>query len=451
MKNKLSPSQWGFLLVVFLLVFGNFNIARWDTAKVIDWDIVGYYAYLPATFIYHDYKLNFTRNNPQLAEEHKFWPHPTPNGGLVIKPTMGLAILYAPFFFMAHLQSQIQGLPADGFSYYYHMWIHFSALFYLIIGLFTLRKLLRMWFGEWTVAITLMSIAIGTNLYYFATSESSMSHAYTFSISTVFMYAVVRWYQHPRWGHLIIAGLCLGMLTLIRPVNLLFAMFPLLFGLNHLGQFKERFSFLLHHYRSVILFMVSSFIVLLPQMLYWKSITGQYVFYSYFDEHFFFLQPALIKGIFGFRNGWLIYTPIMGFAMVGLFLKNRTHHPALLALRFLMPIYLYVVLSWWCWWYIGFSNRAMIDAYAFLSIPFALCIEKIWKSADKIKRTFVSLIIVLVVFNQFQTMQYRKGLIHYDGMNIKAYMASFGRLKYTDAYKNALQSPDYEKAKNGME
>lgn len=451
MKIKYTPSFLCFLMLSSILVFANFNISRWNGLKVIDWDVVGFYAYLPATFIHHDYKLNFVKEHPEFAHERKFWPQAAPNGGLVIKPTMGLSIMYLPFFFFAHIHSQIADLEANGFTVLYHKYIHLSALFYLIIGFFYLRKLLIRWFSEWSTACSLLSIALGTNLFYYATTEASMSHVYTFSLCAVFLYTIVKWYDLKQTKFALLAGLLFGMMVLIRPVNLVFGLFPLFYGMHSLFAYKERFTFLINHYKHILFFIGAAFIVLLPQLLYWKSVTGQFLFYSYLDEHFFFLKPQILKGLFSFRNGWLIYTPIMFFSIFGLYFIKSKHVELLYPIRIIFPIYIYLVFSWWCWWYVGFGNRAMIDSYAILSISLAICYEHLLVSRKYVKYTTFVLLIFLVGLNAFQTLQYRNSLLHYDGMNFKAYKASFGTLKYNDTYKNALSSPDYDKAKKGEE
>ncbi|MBK8953982.1 MAG: hypothetical protein IPM34_00290 [Saprospiraceae bacterium] len=451
MNLKFSPSFISFLLLTALLVFSNFNIARWNGLRVIDWDVVGFYAYLPATFIHHDYKLGFVKERPEYAAEKKFWPHTAPNGGMVIKPTMGLSLLYLPFFFLAHLHSQIADLEADGFSILYHKYIHLSALFYLIIGFYFLRQLLLKWFSEWAVVFSLVSIALGTNLFYYSTTEASMSHAYTFALSCLFLYAVVRWYETYQLRFVMQAGFILGMMILIRPVNILFGLFPLLYGIPALSALKERIHFFWMHKKQILLFIIFVFLPLIPQLLYWKSVTGQFVFYSYFDEHFFFLKPEIFKGLFSFRNGWLIYTPMMIFSIVGLYFVKSKHKELLFPIRFLFITYIYIVFSWWCWWYVGFSNRAMIDVYAFLSIPLAVYYEQLLAFRKTLKFMAFIVAFFFLCLNLFQTLQYRHGLVHFDSMNFKAYKSSFGTLKYNDAYKQALQSPDYDKAKLGKE
>ena len=79
------------------------NIKPWKNAEkqnsLINWDITSYYAYLPAYFIHDDLTLSFTDNDSiNYSAKHQFWPEIAPNGGKVIKTTMGLSFLYAPFF-----------------------------------------------------------------------------------------------------------------------------------------------------------------------------------------------------------------------------------------------------------------------------------------------------------------------------------------------------------------
>jgi hypothetical protein len=414
---------------------------------VIDWDIIGYYSYLPATFIYHDYKLRFVKENPKLAEEHKFWPLIAPNGNYVIKTTMGMSMLYAPFFFLAHIQSEIADSVPNGFSWYYHKYIHLSCLFYLFIGLYFLRKFLLKKFSESVVALTLITIALGTNLFYYATSEAAMSHAYNFSLASVLIYCTSRWYDEARMRYAIFIGLLLGLLTLIRPVNIVFGLFPLLYGAVSWKNIQDNLRlFFIKFPTHTILMALSAFLIFLPQLLYWKSVTGQYLFFSYVGERFFFLRPMILHGMFSFRNGWLIYTPVMFFAIAGLIIMIKQKMESWMTICMLLILYLYLVFSWWCWWYVGFGNRSMIDIYSVLSIPLSVFYASVLHFNAIRKKIFLGLALVLIALNLFQTRQYREGLIHFDSMNFKAYMASFGKLKYSDRYKNALEQPDYKKA-----
>ncbi len=445
--NLKSVSGIIYWLLVIILIFTNFNIKRWQSHAVIDWDVIGYYGYLPATFIHHDYKMNFLKENSNYAAEKKFWPVFAPNGAYVHKMSMGMSVLYSPFFFFAHLHSQIKNTNPNGFSWYYHKYIHLSCLFYLICGLFFLRKLLLYWFDEWPVALSLISVILATNLFYYATTEAAMSHAYSFSVVALFLYAVHNWFNRHKLKFALIAGICLGLLILIRPVNGLFALFPLLYGLTQIKDLNQNIRMFISKPREVLLAIFCCFLIILPQLLYWKSITGQYFFFSYVGEHFNFLKPMIHFGLFSFRNGWLIYTPVMILACIGMYFLYRQKAGLFLPVFSISLLYIYVVFSWWCWWYVGFGNRAMIDLYALLAIPLAAFNQHLFSWQSHKKWAMIGAVGLMCCLNLFQTLQYKRGLIHFDSMTLKSYLASFGRLEYTDDYKNALITPDYEKAK----
>jgi hypothetical protein len=107
--------------------------------------------------------------------------------------------------------------------------------------------------------------------------------------------------------------------------------------------------------------------------MYWKYITGELFFNSYVGEQFYFNNSHVLKGLFGFRKGWLIYTPIMLFSILGIyFLRNQLKH-FFASISITLFIYIFVIFSWWCWWYGGsFGQRAMIDIYPLLAIPLQL-------------------------------------------------------------------------------
>jgi hypothetical protein len=88
LKNNLSKYSIYFVLFVVCLII--FSAKHWQKAdKVIAMDVVSYYAYLPATFIFNDLKLE----NRETFEKGLFWPEPLPDGNQVIKTSMGISIV----------------------------------------------------------------------------------------------------------------------------------------------------------------------------------------------------------------------------------------------------------------------------------------------------------------------------------------------------------------------
>jgi len=437
-----------------------FNTQPWKNAEqknsLIDWDITSYYSYLPAYFIHNDISLSFTENDTiNYAEKHQFWPEKSPNGGKVIKTTMGMSILYSPFFTLAHIYSKkSKKYNANGFSKPYEFFLAISSFFYFLIGLYYLRKLLLKSFNEIITSITLISIVLGTNLYYYCTIEPCMSHAYNFSLISMFIYFSIQWYNKPKIKYSILVGLIGGLITLIRPINIIIFLFPLLYRYNNIN---EKIKMFWKQWNHLLLIGLLSFIVVLPQLIYWKQITGQWVFHSYVGERFFFEKPHVLEFLFSYRSGWLLYTPIMLFAIFGCFSKNKIYKDYYYPLIILFFINLYILSSWWCWWYGGsFGMRTMIDIYGILAIPFATTILWVSKQKNTIKYPIVTLIVLFIYLNIFQTFQKSNHVIHWDSMTKKAYWSNFHKLHLKtedewEVFKTQIQTPDYEKAKKGID
>ena len=51
--------------------------------------------------------------------------------------------------------------------------------------------------------------------------------------------------------------------------------------------------------------------------------SGHFIFDPYKGEGFDFLRPNIYKAWFDFANGWLIYTPIMAFSIIGWFILRK--------------------------------------------------------------------------------------------------------------------------------
>ncbi len=421
----------------------------WQKNIIIN-DVVSYYAYLPATFIYHDIKLEKSDYHTK-EDTYLFWPIYTPEGKKVIKTTMGLSFLYAPFFFAGHIIAKISGVAADGFSAPYQFCLLLSCLFYLLAGFYFLRKILLLFFSEKAACITLISVFFGTNLLWYSTLDGLMAHGYLFAILTLFIYHTVKWHREPKISTAVYLGLVLGLMTLIRPTMLLCVLVFLLFGITNKRSFTEFLKRFKTHFFHLLVIGCCFILVLLPQLIYWKYVTGHWLFFPYVDERFYFNNPHIFEGLFSFRKGWLIYTPVMAFALTGIFYLRRKQSPFFLSIVLLVPLYIYILFSWWAWWYGGgFGMRAMVDFYGLLAIPMAYFYERVIGSSNRIfKYTIWTLTAFLVYLNLFQTWQYNRGIIHYDAMTKDAYFSVFLKKNPKQMYEY-LSDPNYKNAKAGL-
>lgn len=440
-KHRARIVNW---VIIILVLSISFDLSFWrQDKKIIYWDALHYYSYLPATFIYHDLTLDFVKKDPEKYKT-KFWPKPTSIDKMVIKTSMGLSFLYAPFFFLGHLFAKISSYSANGFTLPYKFALAMSVIFYLGFGLYYLRKLLKLYFSEWITALTCFAIVVGTNLLHYTTSEPTMSHAYSFSLIAAFMYFTIKWYEDPDFKNTLILGLLLGLICLIRPTNGIIIIFFLVWKIHSINDLTTRIVFLSKKYKMILLMILGFFIVWVPQIIYWKYVTGQYFYFSYGDEGFYFNDPQIIKGLFSYRKGWLLYTPLMVLALAGIPLLWRKQKELFTPVLIFTILNIYLILSWWAWWYGGgYGLRAFIDSYAIMAIPLAAFIT--WSSEKKIliKILTLAVVFILIGHNLFQTKQYYNEAIHWDSMSKEAYWESFGRLHATDKFHNLLDPPNY--------
>ena len=449
MQNNKSIKSKISIFIIFAFLISCFFINAENRRDQIVSDVVSYYGYLPAFFIYHDATLSFIDDNNGSLKA-KYWPETTPDGKYVLKTTMGLSILYMPFFWLAHGYASISNYTPDGFSRPYQTALVISCFFYVLIGLWYLRKLLLHYFSDGITALTLLCVYFGTNLVWYTTREAAMSHAFLFSIISVFLYFTVKWHEHPSWKNTFIAGILIGLAILIRPTMLLLSLPFIFYNVSSWKSFLEKIQFFWKEWTHILLIFVCVFICALPQLIYWHTATGHWFYYSYTSERFYFNDPHILDGLFSYKKGWLIYTPIMSIAIIGILMFRPVIRVFNLGIMLTLMICVFVFFSWWAWWYGGsFGQRPMVDLYGMLALPFAACLDWIKKNKTLIVIS-IPVFLCLISFSLFQQWQYKKGLIHYDGMNKKVYFIGLFQTESKGEWWANLQQPDYDRARAGL-
>lgn len=437
-------------LVVILVMIG-YSLYRaherdkWYDLNIIQHDVNYLYSYLPAYFIYDDMTYEYRFDADSIVQE-KTWLLET-DQGQVSKMTMGAAVLYAPGFLIAHQLAKWKGLPANGYSWIYHYSLTMSAIMYVFLGLLLLRSVLRKYFTEWVTALTLAGVYICTNLFHYTIVESGMTHVYSFFLFALFLRACISWFEEQRLSTTLLLGATLGLIVLVRPTNAVLVLIPLFYATT-----ISKKKLIQRNWKKLVAAVVVAFLVVLPQLLYWKSHTGDWLHFSYHDERFYFGNPHILEGLFSYRKGLLVYTPVMALAFIGFYWLRDRMPKLFVPIVLFTAVNLYVVFSWWCWWYGGsYGSRALIESFVILAIPMAVAIEKI------MARSLWRIAIMTVVIGLFthvslvQTEQYRITLIHWDSMTKDAYWGVFLKDQFPENYADLLQAPDYEAAKQGKD
>lgn len=436
-------------LFVFLVIFTIDRHNRWQTTRdeslgpFVD-DVAEYYAYLPDIFLGQD------------------CTKPENPAGIINKDrrTLGMAILYSPFFFIGDRVASSTGNLRNGYTKPYQRWVHLGSLFYGLLGLWLCRKSLLFFFNDAVTFLTLLVVFLGTNLFFYVYGMGEMVHSYLFFLYSLFIFGWLKWLREKTGKFITLSGFCLGMICVTRPTDILLVIF-VLYGVGSLSSAKERFRLLISRKIDLIPATFFFLVPLLLQVTWWKAHHGTFLYYSYGNERFFFDDPQISNFLFSFRKGWLVYSPLMLFSLIGMVLMWRRHKGFFWPVLVYFSLTVYVLSSWWDWSYGGsFGNRAMVQSYAVLIFPLAVCIERIWglfEKKDFLKYTMrVILCVTIFVFiklNLFQSWQFKFQIIHWSGMNKEVYQYVFLKEQLTEeefkVFHSKLTPPDYGKMMRG--
>jgi hypothetical protein len=423
----LFKSLFAYLACVLLLLAGGLlYYPKWKlahTEATISWDVSGYYYYLPAFLIYDDArKLDW---HDDILQRY----HPAPGdqaythsgGNMVMKYSIGLALQYLPFFLVADMIAPLISYPADGFSKPYQLAISLGSLLMACFGLWILRSVLRKYFQDGVVALALVTIAFATNYTDYAAINHAMTHNYLFTWYAVLILLSDLYWKKQKLSNALLIGSVTGIMVLTRPSEVIAILLPLLWGLDSTSGIAARFRHFLRNWSHLIAAGGAFIFLGMIQVAYWKYATGDWIVYSYQDQGFSWLSPHIINGMFSYRAGWLVYTPVMAGALIGFFYLLKKSKALFYPFLVLSVIFMYVTWAWDIWWYGGsLGQRSMVQLYPVLAFPLATLIERILRSKITIITGGV-ILSVCIYYNLWLTHQAHKGGLLRAGDMTKAY------------------------------
>lgn len=419
-----------FLLCSIALIWVSINISfgKEDWRGVLESDAKGYYAYLPAVFIYQDLNFSFFEEieKKKYYQEHLFteYRNVTANGQKVNKYYCGTAVAQVPFFLTAHGISYLSDQELDGYSKWYMLFVCISAIFYHLFGLWFLIKLLYLYkVSKPVIALLSLACSFGTHLFVYTIVEPGMSHVYSFAFIALFLYVSKRYFVTGKVApYLPLMALSLGMIVICRPINVLvvFAL-PFLSGsipilYNRVGGLFKSVSYL------IISFLLFASIVSLQPIIY-KISAGTFWVYSYGQETFNFLNPNIIDMLFSYKKGLFLYTPILFLGFLSALTMIKVNRFQSISWLLFFTLITYIFSSWWMWFYGGsFSSRVYVEYIPLFILPLALLMSRLKNFKRKLLMYVVG---ILIMVCQIQSYQYRYYEIHYSEMTKEKYWDVF--------------------------
>ena len=457
-KNR--PSLFTLFLLFFIIgasrvLFPCFHTV--DVKPVLSGDVFGYYLYLPAYFLHHDtglHDFSWVRNAfliYHLTPDFTQWSV-SMTGDYILKFPVGMAVLYAPFFFMGWLFATIAGYAVDGFSYPFQVSMIIGNLVYTFTGLWFLRKVLLNFFNEWITALTVILVVMGTNYFQLAAFDGAMPHNALFMLFALVIWLTIRWHKKPEWKYAIAAGIHTGLSVLVKPSSAAIILIPVFWGIFDKASSEKKWDLIKRNRLQVILFFSYIIMVCFFQVIYLKLHSGLFFYDTYpATEKFQPVAPFLAQVLISFKKGWLIYTPVMILPLIGFYFLAEKRKEIFYATFLFFIINLMVLASWTIWWYdAGFGQRAMIESYVILSLPTgfflsALAQKKLW-----LKISLSAVIVFFLLLNLFQSWQYMNHIIDPSRMTREYYLAVFGKTR-VDPDVNFLLEPLKNQEKEMMD
>ncbi|MGI6319634.1 MAG: hypothetical protein ACOXZK_01400 [Bacteroidales bacterium] len=429
--KKYFNSKSSLILIFIVLIVSFFQR---DFARILTWDTMGQYCYLPNFFIDKTFKLPLAHyielNSIYNFSDTLYQFNTHFNEIAFTKYTAGLAVLLTPFFLIGHLFAHILNFPIDGYSLPYAISFTVGCYFYIALAFVILRKLLKHFFDDKITSVVLLLIFFGTNLMYNSMYGTTFTHNISFMLVALLILKTIEFHKVPNLKNGIYIGVSLGLLGLTRMPNLMFGLIPLLWTTDEYPNIVRKINlFFKEHLKVTIATLLSFTLIISIQFVYWRLTAGQFFMNSYANnagEGLDWLSPYTIPFLFSFKKGWIIYTPLAIIALIG-FAKMLKEGKNNILLAVVFVLFTYIVSCWTTWWYAhSFSQRAMIDIYAIVAIALGYVLI-----SKKIIKWVAVPIVLFVILNIFQTWQMKNYILSGSLMTKKFYFSTFGQTKQT--------------------
>jgi hypothetical protein len=389
-----------FVLSTTLTIKQNQNrgICNWQSE--IWADMAGYYIYLPATFYYHF----DTKKTPPGIEEKTgygfFIDHK--NNKITTQYFYGVSFLISPSFLAAHEINVLSGKDEfGGFSMTYNKAFDIAAVFYLVLGLFFLKRFLSHYFTEYLQYFIILVTAAGTNLFFYSIVEPLMSHVYSFFAISLFLYAMKEFLiNRTLYRYFLLMSFAYGIMFIIRPTNCLIGIFFLFLDSPDWEDIISRLK-LIFQPKYIFPLLAIMFVLFFPQMIFWKIMHGSFIYLKYGVHFANWAHPKLLQVWFSTLNGLVPWSPVNLFFISGMFFMifKRYSNGILIFLFFLLISYMVAACEDW---YLGcgYGHRAFIEFMPVFCIPFGYLSQQIFKSKKRILQVlFILMVGFMVYFN----------------------------------------------------
>jgi hypothetical protein len=322
-------------------------------------DGVGYYAWVRAPLIEHslDFRADWLRANESFRLSKLDGAGPsaeiapeqfTVTGHLDNHFSAGPAILWAPFLIVVHggvkAADALGGhVVADGFSRPYLVAMALGTAFYGFAAIWIAFGIARKFVAEGWAFLAALGVWFASSLPVYMYFNPSWSHAQSAFVVALFVWYWMRTSRERKPLQWLVLGLIGGLMIDVYYINAVVLFLPFADSLrDYVAAFwageKRRIGSALG---GDLLFGVALIVAFLPTLITKKIIYGGFLKFGY-TEHWYWKSPAFLKVLFSSDHGFLLWTPVLIFSVIGLalFAKRERYIGGLLLSVFFLYVYI---------------------------------------------------------------------------------------------------------------
>ena len=400
------------------------------TPRVAASDEIEYFSYLPSILL--DGDLDFRNQYEYFCNldfedcvrsrfKETFLDMRTATGLQINFGPMGTAVLWLPFYLVAHLFALVAhninpAFAANGVSAPYIYAVCLASVFYSWFGMYLAYRIARNYFAEWIALGATLTILFATNAVYYMYVAPAFSHAASLFASALFVFVWWRTREsraNGKWRAWFVLGASGGLMTMVREQEAVFFVIPLVeiaYAMYRAARSSENFAAFKKWIMGALMMSVGAFVVFLPQLISYRVLNGNFLPARNVTDKFTWDGNHILDVLFSNFHGLFTWTPVVLLAVLGLFFLWR--HDKFLAAIFLFTfaVEIYLLGSFSTWFGgAAYGGRRFINCTVLFVVGLAAFVNAI---QTRVPRPILAGAgIVLIVWNLFFIIQFVTGMV----------------------------------------
>ena len=310
------------------------------------------------------------------------------------------------------------------------VYVSILAVLFTILSIALLRDLLLNFFTDIVIAIVLIMVVAATNFLCLSTYEPDLFHPLLFFCYLLILWSTMKWSETFHWRYALLLGMAAAVTIALRRSEVSCLLIPFFWAAYNKKTIRERGLSLKRNYGQLVVMTVIILVIVMGQILRPHFLGGIPGMSNLRHNRFIFIAPYLPDVLLSFRKGWLIYTPVMIFAIAGFYFLAAKNPFIFYATFLFFIVELYIVASRPIWWEgESFGQRSMISSYTVLALPLGYFTDWLLHRKAYLKIPLFLIFCFFLVLNIFQTWQYTRGILDSSRMTREYYGAIFGAIQ----------------------